>query len=71
MTYDDGGFSSTYSNQDPTMNVPVTSKPNLAQLSPYLNIDPVYLAPTQPEFIFLDGNSRQRGRFELAFSQVS
>lgn len=66
----DGGYTSTYNNQDPTMNVPVTSKQNLSQLSPYLNFDPVYLPPSQPEFIFLDGNSRQRGRFELAFSQV-
>ena len=24
----------------------------------------------QPEYIFLDGNNKQRGRFELAFGQI-
>ncbi|CAG9767500.1 unnamed protein product [Ceutorhynchus assimilis] len=38
--------------------------------SPYLNFDPGYLPQTQPEFIFLDGGSKQRGRFELAFGQI-
>lgn len=38
--------------------------------SPYLNIDPSYIPQTQPEFIFLDGASKQRGRFELAFGQI-
>ncbi|XP_065160475.1 mitochondrial import inner membrane translocase subunit Tim23 isoform X2 [Atheta coriaria] len=38
--------------------------------SPYLNYDPVYIPATQPEYIFLDGNSKQRGRFELAFGQI-
>jgi hypothetical protein len=38
--------------------------------SPYLNFDPSYLPQTQPEFIFLDGASKQRGRFELAFGQI-
>lgn len=37
--------------------------------SPYLNFDPRYLQ-TQPEFIFPEGASKQRGRFELAFSQI-
>lgn len=40
------------------------------QLSPYLNYNPVYLPASQPEFIFPEGASRQRGRFELAFSQI-
>lgn len=48
----------------------VHSKQNLAPLSPYLNFDPVYLPQSQPEFIFPEGASRQRGRFELAFSQI-
>ena len=43
---------------------------NLAPLSPYLNFDPSYLQTTQPEFIFPEGASRQRGRFELAFSTI-
>lgn len=38
--------------------------------SPYLNFDPGYVPQTQPEFIFLDGASKQRGRFELAFGQI-
>jgi len=38
--------------------------------SPYLNFDPGYLPTSQPEFIFLDGSSKQRGRFELAFGQI-
>lgn len=38
--------------------------------SPYLNYDPGYLPQAQPEFIFLDGASKQRGRFELAFGQI-
>jgi mitochondrial import inner membrane translocase subunit TIM23 len=41
----------------------------LAALSPYLNYDPRYLQ-SQPEFIFPEGASKQRGRFELAFSQI-
>ncbi|KAF2881837.1 hypothetical protein ILUMI_24338 [Ignelater luminosus] len=38
--------------------------------SPYLNFDPGYIPTTQPEFIFLDGSNKQRGRFELAFGQI-
>ncbi|XP_024938435.1 mitochondrial import inner membrane translocase subunit Tim23 isoform X2 [Cephus cinctus] len=47
-----------------------TSQPGLAPLSPYLNFDPSYLPATQPEFIFPEGAVKQRGRFELAFSQI-
>ncbi|GFG36438.1 hypothetical protein Cfor_00681 [Coptotermes formosanus] len=65
-----GAYAPSYSNRDPGMNVPVHSKQNLAPLSPYLNFDPVYLPQSQPEFIFPEGASRQRGRFELAFSQI-
>ncbi|KRT83821.1 hypothetical protein AMK59_3884 [Oryctes borbonicus] len=39
-------------------------------LSPYLNYDPIYMPPSQPEYIFLDGSNKQRGRFELAFGQI-
>jgi len=38
--------------------------------SPYLNFDPGYVPQAQPEFIFLDGGAKQRGRFELAFGQI-
>lgn len=38
--------------------------------SPYLNYDPGYIPQAQPEFIFLEGASKQRGRFELAFGQI-
>ncbi|CAD6996895.1 mitochondrial import inner membrane translocase subunit Tim23 [Ceratitis capitata] len=39
-------------------------------ISPYLNYDPRYLQQAQPEFIFPEGANKQRGRFELAFSQI-
>lgn len=48
----------------------VYSNRNLAPLSPYLNFDPSYLQSSQPEFIFPEGASRHRGRFELAFSTI-
>lgn len=40
--------------------------------SPYLNFDPQLLPQsTQPEYIFLDGaGSKQRGRFELSFTEI-
>lgn len=41
-----------------------------APVSPYLNYDPRYLQQAQPEFIFPEGANKQRGRFELAFSQI-
>lgn len=50
--------------------VSVTSQPGLAPLSPFLNFDPSYLPVSQPEFIFPEGALKQRGRFELAFSQI-
>lgn len=43
---------------------------SLAPLSPYLNYDPGYVQSSQPEFIFLDGQNKQRGRMELAFGQI-
>nr|QBH72746.1 hypothetical protein [Nicoletia phytophila] len=63
-------YSPSYSAGDPSMNVPVYSQQGLAPLSPYLNFDPTYLQQSQPEFIFPEGAARQRGRFELAFSQI-
>ncbi|XP_055853036.1 mitochondrial import inner membrane translocase subunit Tim23 isoform X3 [Episyrphus balteatus] len=38
--------------------------------SPYLNYDPRFMQQSQPEFIFPEGANKQRGRFELAFSQI-
>ncbi|XP_017757247.1 PREDICTED: mitochondrial import inner membrane translocase subunit Tim23 isoform X1 [Eufriesea mexicana] len=52
------------------LNIPVTSQQGLTQLSPYLNFDPAYLPPSQPEYIFPEGAAKQRGRFELAFTQI-
>ncbi|XP_076389317.1 translocase of inner mitochondrial membrane 23 [Megachile rotundata] len=52
------------------LNIPVTSQQGLAPLSPYLNFDPAHLPPSQPEYIFPEGAAKQRGRFELAFSQI-
>lgn len=46
------------------------SQQGLAPLSPYLNFDPAYLPPSQPEYIFPEGAAKRRGRFELAFSQI-
>lgn len=43
---------------------------NVTAFSPYLNYDPRILQKSQPEFIFPEGASKQRGRFELAFSQI-
>ncbi|ESO13236.1 hypothetical protein HELRODRAFT_63427 [Helobdella robusta] len=43
----------------------------MGSLSPYLNIDPNYLAiDSEPQFIMPDGANQHRGRFELAFSQI-
>jgi import inner membrane translocase subunit TIM23 len=58
-----------YGAQD--FNVPVTSGGSNPVISPYLNFDPALIAPSQDSFIFPEGlGSRQRGRFELAFSQI-
>ncbi|XP_011501023.1 PREDICTED: mitochondrial import inner membrane translocase subunit Tim23 [Ceratosolen solmsi marchali] len=51
-------------------NSSVINQPSISSLSPYLNYDPVYFPPSQPEFIFPEGAVKQRGRFELAFSQI-
>ncbi|XP_076174897.1 translocase of inner mitochondrial membrane 23 isoform X2 [Ptiloglossa arizonensis] len=57
-------------NYDDTMFGNVTSQQGLLSLSPYLNFDPAYLPPSQPEYIFPEGVTKQRGRFELAFSEI-
>lgn len=38
--------------------------------SPYLNYDPNLLPQAQSDYIVIPGNDHQRGRFELAFSQI-
>lgn len=48
----------------------VAPSQRLTPISPYLNYDPRYLQQAQPEFIFPEGAAKQRGRFELAFSQI-
>nr|QBH72733.1 hypothetical protein [Aphelinus abdominalis] len=58
------------SRQSDSKNSSVQNSAGLSTLSPYLNYDPVYFPPSQPEFIFLEGASKQRGRFELAFSEI-
>lgn len=64
-----GGLLGSYSSNDPSMNVPVTSSSTV--MSPYLNIDPAYISPSpESQFIFPEGASHRRGRFELAFSQI-
>merc|ERR1712168_1092476 len=61
-----GGFSAPPTDS----NVPLTSGGGV--VSPYLNFDPALINPTnQDAFIFPEGiGSRQRGRFELAFSMI-
>jgi len=61
-----------YSPSDPSMNVPVTTGPAGAIMSPYLNFDPSYLgqATADSQFIFPEGAARTRGRLELSFSQI-
>ncbi|XP_020806615.1 mitochondrial import inner membrane translocase subunit Tim23 [Drosophila serrata] len=49
---------------------PATSTFSSAPVSPYLNYDSRFLQQAQPEFIFPEGANKQRGRFELAFSQI-
>uniref|UniRef100_A0A6B2EER6 Putative mitochondrial import inner membrane translocase subunit tim23 n=1 Tax=Phlebotomus kandelakii TaxID=1109342 RepID=A0A6B2EER6_9DIPT len=49
---------------------PAPSRQKASPISPYLNYDPRFLQSAQPEFIFPEGASKQRGRFELAFSQI-
>ncbi|GFT22840.1 mitochondrial import inner membrane translocase subunit Tim23 [Nephila pilipes] len=46
------------------------SNSGVQNISPYLNVDPAYLNQDGPQWIFPEGASRQRGRFELAFSQI-
>ncbi|XP_043501242.1 mitochondrial import inner membrane translocase subunit Tim23 isoform X1 [Polistes fuscatus] len=50
--------------------IPLTPQEGLAPLSPYLNFDPSYLPPRDPQYIFPEGAVKQRGRFELAFGQI-
>lgn len=45
-------------------------KSTITSFSPYLNYDPQILKQSQPEFIFPEGASKNRGRFEFAFSQI-
>jgi len=51
-------------------NSPLTPGAGIAPVSPYLNFDPSIINQGGPEFIFPEGAARQRGRFELAFSQI-
>ncbi|XP_043263753.1 mitochondrial import inner membrane translocase subunit Tim23-like [Colletes gigas] len=67
---DEGANNASNNKKYGNLNIPVTSQQGLAPLSPYLNFDPAYLPPSQPEYIFPEGASKQRGRFELAFSQI-
>ncbi|XP_017073291.1 mitochondrial import inner membrane translocase subunit Tim23 [Drosophila eugracilis] len=63
-------FSETVPDEAATTNyASVATTFRRASVSPYLNYDSRYLQ-TQPEFIFPEGANKQRGRFELAFSQI-
>uniref|UniRef100_A0A1B6J188 Uncharacterized protein n=1 Tax=Homalodisca liturata TaxID=320908 RepID=A0A1B6J188_9HEMI len=58
----------SYPDKNEDFNFSVSPKTRIS--SPYLNFDPAYLPTSQPEYILLEGASKQRGRFELAFSQI-
>uniref|UniRef100_A0A0C9SCR9 Putative mitochondrial import inner membrane translocase subunit tim23 n=1 Tax=Amblyomma americanum TaxID=6943 RepID=A0A0C9SCR9_AMBAM len=62
-----GYFGAAYPAIDPSFQIPGGQN---APVSPYLNFDPAYINAGGPEWIFPEGASRQRGRFELAFSQI-
>ncbi|CAN7994190.1 unnamed protein product [Ixodes hexagonus] len=62
-----GGYFGAYPSIDPSFQIPSGQH---APVSPYLNFDPAYINAGGPEWIFPEGASRQRGRFELAFSQI-
>nr|XP_006814538.1 PREDICTED: mitochondrial import inner membrane translocase subunit Tim23-like [Saccoglossus kowalevskii] len=61
------GLLGSYGASDPSLNVPVTA--GSSTFSPYLNIDPRFINQGS-EFILPEGQKQQRGRFELAFSQI-
>lgn len=60
------GYLNVFPGVDPNM----YGSTNMQSISPYLNVDPSILSQSSPEWIFPEGASRQRGRFELAFSQI-
>jgi len=63
------GYLNMFPGVDPNM-MQYGSASGMQSVSPYLNIDPSILNQGGPEWIFPEGASRQRGRFELAFSQI-
>ncbi|CAK9821184.1 Mitochondrial import inner membrane translocase subunit Tim23 [Anthophora plagiata] len=68
--HDENTKGTTNSGKYGNLNIPIMSQPGLTPLSPYLNFDPAILSPSQPEYIFPEGATKHRGRFELAFSQI-
>lgn len=64
LSLDTGSSSSSIGNESRAR----SSTP--AFTSPYLNYDTRFMQQSQPEFIFPEGANKQRGRFELAFSQI-
>lgn len=64
-------FFNPYSSADPSMAAGVNVGGMGSMMSPYLNFDPAYIGGDNgSDFIFPEGASRQRGRLELAFSQI-
>jgi import inner membrane translocase subunit TIM23 len=61
---------SSYLNVFPSVDPNMMQYGGMQSISPYLNVDPSILNQGSPEWIFPEGASRQRGRFELAFSQI-
>ncbi|XP_054724449.1 mitochondrial import inner membrane translocase subunit Tim23-like [Uloborus diversus] len=62
------GYLNVFPSVDPGM-MQYGSNSGVQSISPYLNVDPAFLNQS-PEWIFPEGASRLRGRFELAFSQI-
>lgn len=70
MDYDRQGYSNLFSSgTDTNYGLPLFPGAIPALSSPYLNIDPSVFQEG-PQYIFPEGASKQRGRFELAFSQI-
>jgi len=69
MDSDRSPYSSLFPGGESGYGLPVFPGAIPALSSPYLNIDPSVLQEG-PQYIFPEGASKQRGRFELAFSQI-
>lgn len=69
MTSDRTSLFGGMTSGDSGYHFPVTAQPGLT--SPYLNFDPSYISPSSDsQYIFPEGATAQRGRFELMFATI-